>query len=218
ATGADVGARQKALQCLRNRQGQSKSALETIRPLTKSSDSLIADDAKTAVEWIERGGAGSPAVIKGGVATETAATAGSGTVAAASTGKTGKTGKAGKAGKDDAEPSGNEEKGLATLRERKIDFDEGSFYRALSEADVDAVRGFLDGGMGANYVFVGENQRTPLMILYFNQAPCASPEKAHELTGLLIKKGANANAKDEKQNKTLMCAANKRDRETLRRL
>src|SRR5262249_41462215 len=53
ASGADVGARQKALLCLRNRQGQAKSALETIRPLSKSSDSLIADDAKTAVEWID---------------------------------------------------------------------------------------------------------------------------------------------------------------------
>ena len=34
-TGADLAARQKALQCLRNRQGQARSALETIRPLTK---------------------------------------------------------------------------------------------------------------------------------------------------------------------------------------
>jgi len=207
-SGGDVGARQKALQCLRNRQGQAKSALDAIRPMTKSSDSLIADDAKTAVEWIERGGAGSPAMIKGGVAE--AATSGTGAAEA--------TGKAGKAGKTAPEPSGNEEKGLATLRERKIDFDEGSFYRALSEADVEAVRGFLDGGMGANYVFVGSNHRTPLMILYFNQAPCATPEKAHELTGLLIKKGANVNAKDEKQNTPLMFAADKCDRETLRML
>src|SRR5262245_13447279 len=209
ASGADVAARQKALQCLRNRQGQAKSALETIRPLMKSSDALIADDAKTAVEWIERGGAGSPAMIKGGVAAESAA---SGTGAAPASGKAGKPGKA------PPEPSGNEEQGLATLRERKIDFDEGSFYRALSAADVEAVRGFLDGGMGANYVFVGSNQRTPLMILYFNQAPCATPEKAHELTGLLIKKGANVNAKDEKQNTPLMFAADKCDRETLRML
>ena len=202
-SGADVGARQRALQCLRNRQGQAKSALDALRPLAKSADSSIADDAKTAVEWIERGGAGSPSLIKGGVAAEPAASAAKSAPAS---------------GKAAPAESGNEEKGLATLRERKIDFDEGSFYRALSEADVEAVRGFLDGGMGANYVFVGSNHRTPLMILYFNQAPCATPEKAHELTALLIKKGANVNAKDEKQITPLMFAADKCDRETLRML
>ena len=65
-SGADVGARQKALQCLRNRQGQSQSAVAAIRPLAQSSDKNIADDAKTAVEWIERGGVGSPNAIKAG--------------------------------------------------------------------------------------------------------------------------------------------------------
>jgi HEAT repeat protein len=64
-SGADVAARQRALQCLRNRQGQAKSAVETIRPLTRSSEKLIADDARTAIEWIDRGGTGSPASIHG---------------------------------------------------------------------------------------------------------------------------------------------------------
>jgi HEAT repeat protein len=68
-SGADVAARQKALQCLRNRQGQSKAVVDTIRPLTQNADRNLADDARTAIEWIERGGAGSPGVIKGGVAT-----------------------------------------------------------------------------------------------------------------------------------------------------
>src|SRR5262249_7326279 len=74
-SGADAAARMKALQCLRNRQGQSEAGLQTIRPRTQTADKSLADDAKTAIEWIERGGAGSPGVIKGGAATaEPAAT------------------------------------------------------------------------------------------------------------------------------------------------
>jgi HEAT repeat protein len=203
ATGADVGARQKALLCLRNRQGQAKSALDTIRPLTKSPDSLIADDGKTAVEWIERGGAGSPSVIKGGVAAEPAESAAKSAPAS---------------GKAAPAESGNEEKGLASLRERKLAFDEPSFYRALSSADADAIRAYLDGGMSANLVFVGENHRTPLMILFFGRQACANPEKGHEIVALLLKKGADVNKTDEKQNTPLMFAADTCDRETLRML
>jgi HEAT repeat protein len=202
-SGADVGARQKALLCLRNRQGQAKSTLDAIRPLTKLPDSLIADDAKTAVEWIERGGAGSPGVIKGGVAAEPAASAAKSAPAS---------------GKAAPVESGNEEKGLVALRERKLAFDEPSFYRALSSADADAIRAYLDGGMSANLVFVGENHRTPLMILFFGRQACANPEKGHEIVALLLKKGADVNKTDEKQNTALMFAADTCDRETLRML
>ncbi|HEY4228559.1 MAG TPA: HEAT repeat domain-containing protein, partial [Thermoanaerobaculia bacterium] len=53
-SGADVAARQKALQCLRNRQGQAKGVVNQIRPLTQNADKNLSDDAKTAIEWIER--------------------------------------------------------------------------------------------------------------------------------------------------------------------
>ena len=208
-SGADVAARQRALQCLRNRQGQSRGVVEAIQPLAKSPDALIADDAKTAIEWIERGGAGSPSPIQGGVASTSPAPAASSArggaespppVAAEAPGK------------------GSEERGLAALRERKLEFNEPGFYRALSEADTDAIRAYLDGGMSVNQVFVDSNRRTPLMIVYFGMEACGTPEKGHEITALLIHRGADVNQKDEKQNTALMFAADKCDRETLRML
>ena len=208
-SGADVPARQRALQCLRNRQGQSRSVVETIRPLTKAPDALIADDAKTAIEWIERGGTGSPGPIQGGVAAAAPASAAPAPGTAAETSATPATEGAGK---------GSEERGLAALRERKLAFDEPSFYRALAEADTDAIRAYLDGGMSVNHVFVDSNRRSPLMIVYFGTEACGTPEKGHEITALLIRRGADVNQKDEKQNTALMFAADKCDRETLRML
>jgi HEAT repeat protein len=209
-SGADVPARQRALQCLRNRQGQSRGVVETIRPLTKSPDALIADDAKTAIEWIDRGGAGSPGPIKGGVAAAAPAPAPAPARGAAV--------ETSAASATEGAAKGSEERGLATLRERKLAFDEPSFYRALSEADTEAIRAYLDGGMSVNLVFVDSNRRTPLMIVFFGMEACGTPEKGHEIVALLIKRGADVNAKDEKQNTALMFAADKCDRETLRML
>ncbi len=212
-TGADVPARQRALQCLRNRQGQARPVVETIRPLTKASDPLIADDAKVAIEWIERGGAGSPGPIKGGVASAPeAASAGAPAAGAAASKAAAAPATAAPA------PSGNEESGLAALRERKLAFDEPSFYRALSEADTAAIRAYLDGGMSANHVFADSNGRTPLMIVFFGTEACSTPDKAHEIVAVLLKKGADVNKEDEKKNTALMFAADKCDRETLRML
>ena len=72
--------------------------------------------------------------------------------------------------------------------------------------------------MSVNHVFVDTNRRTPLMIVFFGVEACAAPEKGHAITALLIKRGAEVNQKDEKQNTALMFAAGKCDRETLRML
>ncbi|HEY1250857.1 MAG TPA: HEAT repeat domain-containing protein, partial [Thermoanaerobaculia bacterium] len=177
-SGADPAARMKALQCLRNRQGQSKGVVETIRPLTQNADKNIADDAKTAIEWIERGGAGSPGVIKGGVASapESGASATSAKSPRAKAGEA--TAKsplpaAGGEGKGEGGSPANEAAGLAALREKKLAFDEPSFNRALMTAEGDAIRAYLDAGMSANHVFADENKRTPLMILFFGRQACA---------------------------------------------
>ena len=137
-SGADTAARERALQGLRNRQGQAKGIVEAIRPLTKSSDKNLAEDARTAIEWIERGGAGSPGSIAAGGSAASAApapAAGAGSKHSAPAGAPAA-----------SAASGNEERGLAVLRERKLEFNEPSFYRALSEADAEAIRAYLDGG------------------------------------------------------------------------
>jgi HEAT repeat protein len=209
-SGADVSARQKALQCLRNRQGQAKSTVETIRPLTRSSDKLIADDAKTAIEWIERGGTGSPNAIKAGAMAASAAPARARPEAAAR--------KAPEAGAASAPASGNEERGLAALRERHLEFNEESFNHALAQADGEAIRAYLDAGMSAKHVFVGDARRTPLMVLFFGREACARGAEGREIVSLLLKRGADVNQVDENKNTALMFAADSCDRETLRLL
>jgi hypothetical protein len=220
-SGADVAARQKALQCLRNRQGQAKGVVDQIRPLTQNADKNLAEDARTAIEWIERGGAGSPGVIKSGRAAAAAAAANasrSEPKAKAGHPERSEGSRATKAA-DSADSStspANEAAGLAALRERKLDFDEPSFSRALMTADSDAVRAYLDAGMSANHVFADENKRTPLMILFFGRQACAQGAEGRAIVSLLIQRGANVNAQDEKQNTPLMFAADNCDRETLR--
>jgi HEAT repeat protein len=207
-SGADVSARQRALQCLRNRQGQAKSAVETIRPLTRSSDNLIADDAKTAIEWIEGGGAGSPNAIKAGAMTASAEAPPARAAEASRPAAAEKT----------VQASGNEERGLAVLRERRLEFNEESFDRALAQADGEAIRAYLDAGMSAKHAFVGDARRSPLMVLFFSHQACAKGEAGREIVALLLKRGADVNQVDENKNTALMFAADSCDRETLRML
>ena len=72
--------------------------------------------------------------------------------------------------------------------------------------------------MSAKHVFEGSNRRTPLMILFFGGQACAKGAEGREIVALLVKRGADVNAQDEKQNTSLMFAADKCDRETLRML
>lgn len=212
--GADVSARQKALQCLRNRQGQAKGVVDTIRPLTRSSEKLLADDARTAIEWIERGGAGSPPFLKTGSSTA------SGTVAskAAPPAASARSSSQAEPAASEAQPARGEERGLAVLRERNLEFNETGFYRALSEGDGEAIGAYLDGGMSPSLAFAGENHRSPLMILFFHGQACAKAEEGHAIVSLLLKRGADVNQLDENRNTALIFAADKCDRQTLRML
>jgi HEAT repeat protein len=210
-SGADMAARERALQCLRNRQGQAKGIVERIRPLTKSSEKNLAEDAKTAIEWIERGGAGSPGSIAAGGSAAPSAPA-------ASAGKAGSAAAAGTAISVPPRASGNEERGLAVLRERKLEFDEPSFYRALSEADGEAIRTYLDGGMSAKMAFASSNRRSPLMILFFSRTACDQGDQGRAIVQLLLERGADVNQQDENKNTALMFAAGNCDRQTIRLL
>jgi HEAT repeat protein len=210
---ADTAVRQKALQYLRNRQGQARGVVETIRPLTRSSEKLIAEDARTAVEWIERGGAGTPSAIKAGGSVKPAARGGSEprvasepSTAAAAVPPSG------------GPASGGEERGLAVLRERKLEFNEAGFARALSEGDGEAIAAYLDAGMSAKHAFVDQNRRSPLMILFFSGNACRKPEEGRATVALLLKHRADVNQVDENKNTALMFAAGNCDRQTVRML
>ncbi|HTR04344.1 MAG TPA: HEAT repeat domain-containing protein [Thermoanaerobaculia bacterium] len=211
ASAPDVPARQRALLCLRNRQGQAKSALPAIRPLVQSSDKVIADEARTAVEWIERGGAGSPDAI----AAAGAAAAAPGAAAKREAAPAETSAPPASAG---AVPSGSEERGMAALRARHLEFDETGFYRALSEADGEAIRAYLDAGMSPRLAFAFENQRSPLMVLFFHRQACGQGADGRDVVALLIERGADVNAVDDKKNTALMFAADNCDRGTIRLL
>jgi len=202
-SGADTSARERALLCLRNRQGQAKGIVETIRPLTTSPDTSLAADARTAIEWIERGGAGSPgAFTAAGPAARAAAGRAAPVPAPAAA----------------AAAPGGEERGLAALRERNLEFSETGFFQALVTADSEAIRAYLDAGMSPKLAFAMSNRQSPLMVLFFVGKACAEPETGHAIVALLLSRGADVNQLDERTNSALMFAAGKCDRQTLRQL
>ncbi|MEO8432111.1 MAG: HEAT repeat domain-containing protein [Acidobacteriota bacterium] len=209
-SGADASARQRALQCLRNRQGQAKSALGAIRPLANGGDKLVADEARAAIDSIQRGGAGSPAALKVGTVASNAKAAPPSRAPSAP--------ERAESPAPEAAPSGGEERGLAVLREHHLEFEEGAFYAALAEGNGEIIRAYLDAGMSANLAFAGQGRRSPLMILFFHGAACAKPDEGHAIVALLLQRGADVNQLDENKNTALFMAADKCDRQTLRML
>src|SRR5262249_21699368 len=153
---------------------------------------VVADDAKTAIEWIERGGSGSPEAIRSG----------SGAAAPGAAAK--ETASPRGAASEEPASGGREQHGPPGPPGRKHQFNEPSYYRSLSEGDLEAVRAYLDGGMSANHVFVDSNKRTPLMVTFFGGGGCSDPENGRAVVRLLLDRGADVNAADEKKNTALM--------------
>ena len=205
---APMRVRQRALQMLRNREGQAKPVLERVRALVKSPEKPVAEDARTAVEWIERGGPGSPNPLAPAVSSQRPV----------ATSKTTTAGTGAPARRDpDAEA-----RGLAKLRELGLAFNEDGFFKTLIERQPEAVRAFTDAGMSANYSFARVSGRSPLMLLFFLGQACPAgeptPEDTREVVKALIAAGADLNQVDENGNTALMFAADKCDRATVRLL
>jgi HEAT repeat protein len=117
----------------------------------------------------------------------------------------------------------SEADGMAVLRARKVTFEEASFYRALSEVDVDLVRAFLDAGMSPKKSVIDNGP--PLRVMLFSSQSCNPRERPTKpetkaMTKLLLERGAEINAVHEMSGDTALMEASSHgcDRELMRML
>ncbi|MFN7976452.1 MAG: ankyrin repeat domain-containing protein, partial [Acidobacteriota bacterium] len=196
---ASARVRYSALLCLRNREGQALAVIDRLRPLASGPDARVAEDARTAIEWIERGGRGTPEPIKTGAASRSSLPA-----AAAGRGAS-------------PPPRTAEGAALAKLRSLGLAFDEHGFERALLDGNVDAIVAYVDAGMSPDVRFASDNQRSPLMVAFFFKEVCRSGHGA-ELVKAFVERGADLNQVDENGNTALMFAADTCDAKTIKLL
>lgn len=117
---------------------------------------------------------------------------------------------------------GSEAVGMAVLRAHKVMFEPWSFYRALSEVNVELVRAFLDAGMSPTSPVV--EMGPPLRVMLFGGKACNARERptkaaTKEAVSLLLERGADPNGADAYGNTALMEAASHGcDRELMRML
>ena len=120
------------------------------------------------------------------------------------------------------DPAGRE-KALAYLRENKVGFTEGDFYRALSDVDVEKVRAFLDGGMSPNVRFANAFGDPVLRVAVEGPDACqpaVRPTSADTkaIVKLLLARGADPKGADDRGNTPLMEATQKCDAEVVKML
>lgn len=172
-----------AIRGLRDRGPAARAAVATLKALSDDPSQRVKDDARQALELVERAAA-APAPKSGPSALAPVA-------------------------KPALRDPAAEARALELLRSRGAKLDESSFYRALGERDVELVQAFLDGGISPNQSLesTGEN---PLRFMLRGacsplQRPTAPETKA--LARLLLARGANVNAVDANGNTALMEAA-----------
>ncbi len=117
---------------------------------------------------------------------------------------------------------GGSQVALEALRRAKVDYTLHEFYLALSRAQPDLVALFLDAGMSADQRVDDAGMR-PLHVLYFSPAGCSlqvrpTPEATKTISRLLLERGADANAVDDRGNSVLKLAALACDADTVRLL
>jgi HEAT repeat protein len=111
---------------------------------------------------------------------------------------------------------------LRSLRAEGAEYSLHEFYLALSRSDSDRVKLFLDAGMSPDER-VDEVGMRPLHVLYFHQAGCSlqvrpTPESTKAITRLLLERGADPDAVDDRGNSVLKMAAMACDAEIVRLL
>jgi hypothetical protein len=107
-----------------------------------------------------------------------------------------------------ARPGGNASAAQAWLREHGRAFTQDDFYRALVEADADAVAAFLEAGMSATDA--GTTGMPPLhhaLMFACTYGVRPSSEAAHRIVADLLAHGADPNALDDTGNPALHRAA-----------
>ena len=153
--------------------------------MEKDSDTEVRDEARRAMAKLEATGGAATALT-------TAASKPAGVIATANT--------------------GNEASGMAYLRDKKIGFDEGSYFRALMQSDVSTVRAFLDAGMSPSNSVAGVGP--PIRAGLFAGSGCAPNERPSNadtkaMVRLLLDRGADPNLADSNGNTALMAATMK---------
>jgi len=112
---------------------------------------------------------------------------------------------------------------MEVLRARGVSFEESSYYRALSDVDVELVRAFLDAGMSATKSVVDTGP--PLRVMLFSSTSCNPAERPTKsatkaMVKLLLDRGADVNSADAMSGNTALMEASSHgcDRELMRTL
>jgi HEAT repeat protein len=111
---------------------------------------------------------------------------------------------------------------LSSLREAGGGFTRHEFWVALSEAQTERVALFLDAGMSVDEP-VDDMGMRPLHVLFFNSEGCSlqirpTPVATKDITRMLLGRGADPNAIDDRGNSVLKLAAMACDGEVIRLL
>jgi len=183
----DRNLRLDALQLLRNHGKEAAPAEARIAPLKKDPDELIRRLTDAAIEAMKSDRYGSRGAAKTTAAVDPAA----------------------------------RDKALEFLREHQYKFTEEAYFSALNDVEPDIVKAFLDAGMSPNHRFANSYGNPAMRVLLEATEGCdpaVRPTAADTKTllKLLLARGGDPNAADDRGNTPLMEAAQKCDAEVVK--